>query len=81
MVEKKPEDELFQLLRRLYVLTLEKIHDDERKKEIKESFLSYSLDIASSCVTKYPYDINERFDPQEKKCFFSLLNDIGVLKF
>lgn len=78
LLTEKPDKELLELLRRLYVLTLENIHDEARKKEIINSFLSYSLDIAASCVTRYPFNMDERFELPEKECFFSILKDIGV---
>lgn len=80
-IKEKPDSELLGLLRRLYVLTLEKIHDPERKREIINSFLSYSLDIAASSVTQYPYGNDGRFELPEKECFFSILADIGMGEF
>ncbi len=77
-LEKQPSKEVFALLRKLYVHTLEQIHDVDRKKDIINSFLSFSLDIAASCVSEYPYKNDERFEMPEKMCFFSILSDIGL---
>lgn len=77
-IQERPSEDILSLLRRLFVLTLDSVDDPGRKKEIVNSLLSYSLDIASSSVTQYPYKNNERFDQNEKRCFFSILSDIGV---
>lgn len=77
-LKSRPSKALLALLRRLLVISLDSVDEPVRKQEIINSLLSYSLDIASSCVTHYPYKHNERFDQSEKRCFFSILSDIGV---
>jgi hypothetical protein len=74
----KPSQNCLALLRKLYIHTVDQIHDETRKREVINSFLSYSLDIAASCVTKYPYKNDERFEMPEKECFFSILSDLGI---
>lgn len=77
-LKQRPSKELLALLRRLLVISLDSIEEPNRKGEIVNSILSHSLDIASSCVTQYPYKHNERFDEKEKRCFFSIISDIGI---
>ncbi len=77
----KPSDTILSLLKQLYVTTLNKVEDPERKKKMVNSFLAYSLDIASSCVASYPYENDGRFDYAEKMCFFSILQDMNMGSF
>ena len=42
----------------------------------RESLLAACLDIASSCVTRYPYDLCERFELAEKRYFFNILESV-----
>jgi len=44
---------------------------------LKESLLAACLDIASSSVTQYPYGLHDRFTPQEKRCFFEILQSLA----
>jgi hypothetical protein len=31
------------------------------------------IDIAADAVRKYPYGLHDRFDPEEKRCFFEII--------
>jgi len=52
--------------------------DPAENQAVQEFILAGCLDIASACVTRYPYELDDRFDAGEKKCFFEILR---TLKF
>jgi len=39
--------------------------------------LAACLDIAASSVTQYPYGLHDRFAPEEKRCFFEILESVS----
>jgi hypothetical protein len=51
--------------------------DPEVNKAARESILGVCLDIAAGAVTQYPYDLNERINAEEKRCFFDILDTFG----
>jgi hypothetical protein len=73
---KRPSPELLESLRSLISTVYLSTPDEERRKEIKSSLLAACIDIASSSVTEYPFGLSERFDPEEKKCFFEILDSL-----
>ncbi|WP_446011892.1 hypothetical protein [Candidatus Electrothrix sp.] len=49
----------------------------EENEQLRSSLLRVCMDIASSSVTKYPYDFDERFNSDEKICFFGILESLS----
>lgn len=48
--------------------------DSKKRASFEKSLLATCLDIGASCVTKYPYGLHERFNTDEKRCFFEILD-------
>ena len=76
-IEKRPDPEIMNTLRNLVKPLRLAAADDEENKQLRDSLLCTCMDIASSSVTEYPYDLHGRFSPEEKKCFFSILESLA----
>lgn len=51
--------------------------DNKENQVLRNSILSTCMDIASIAVVGYPYHFEERFCPDEKKCFFSICESLA----
>lgn len=76
-LQKRPAPELLRTLRALIVPIRLSGSDTETNQSLRESLLAACLDIASSSVTEYPYKPHDRFNPEEKRCFFEILDSLG----
>ena len=72
----RPDPELLKILRSMIVPVRLSTSDTDGNRALRESLLSACLDIASSAVLEYPYGLNERFNPAEKRCFFEILESL-----
>ena len=52
--------------------------DAQVREKLKASMLAACLDIASSAVTEYPFGLDERFNKEEKRCFFEILESLSA---
>jgi len=68
--KKRPEPELLKTLRELVFKA--KDYSLQKNKEIRDSLLARCLDIAASSTTEYPYGLFDRFNLNEKKCYFEI---------
>ncbi len=69
----RPDPELLHTLRELVAPVRLATSDEALRHQVRESLLAACLDIAASAVIAYPYGIDERFNAQEKRCFFEIL--------
>lgn len=69
----RPDPELIHTLRSLVAPIRLSTSDEGLRSQVKDSLLAACLDIAATAVTEYPYGIDERFNSQEKRCFFEIL--------
>ncbi len=76
-LRKRPDPELLRTLRSFISAVRLSTSDNAANKAVKNSLLAACLDIASSDATEYPYDLHERFDPAEKRCFFEIIDSLG----
>lgn len=76
-LQKRPAPQLMATLRSFIAPVRLKSSDPVKCTELKESLLAVCLDIASSSVSEYPYGLNERFTPEEKRCFFEILKSLS----
>ena len=74
MLKEKPSPEMLKTLRELAARAGLYQEDAGRRNQFEKSLLAICLDIGASCVTEYPYGINERFNADEKRCFFEILD-------
>ena len=52
-------------------------NDSDRGKVLASSLLGACLNIAASSASPLPYAQDSRFDPDERRCFFELLESFG----
>jgi len=76
-LQERPPPELLASLRDLVVAVRLSSSDDERNAALRASLLAACLDIAASSVARYPYDHGERFDDEEKRSFFEIMDSLG----
>ncbi len=74
-LKRRPDAALLHALRELVAPVRLAAADERLRENVKESLLAACLDIAASSVTVYPYGLHERFDTQEKRCFFEILDE------
>ncbi len=75
-LKNRPDPELLKTLRLLVAPVRLSSSDTEANNALRESLLVKCLDIASSAVVEYPYDFCGRFNLDEKKCFFEILESL-----
>ena len=67
-LSERPSPDLLTILRKFAL----ELSDEPRK----ETLLKSCLDIAASSVVSYPYEVDERFNPAEKRTLFEILKAI-----
>ncbi len=75
-IDKRPSPESIKSLRELVkpvCFTSEK----EINENLKEDLLYACMDIAAISVTEYPFGLHERFNEEEKRCFFKMLHELS----
>jgi hypothetical protein len=77
LLEQRPDPQWLRQLRLLIPALRFSSPDPEVNKAVWRSILSSCLDIAASAVKSYPYEIDERINPDEKRCFFDILESFG----
>jgi len=76
-LKNRPDPELLATLRSFIAPLRLRSSDPDQCVNLKESLLAACLDIASSSVSEYPYGQHDRFTPQEKRCFFEILQSLS----
>ena len=74
MLKERPDPEMLKTLRKLAAQAGLFQQDTEKRAQFEKSLLAICLDIGASSVTKYPYGLHERFNSDEKRCFFEILD-------
>jgi hypothetical protein len=72
--KERPSAEMLKTLRNLAAHTGLFQEDSKKRASFEKSLLATCLDIGASCATKDPYGLHERFNPDEKRCFFEILD-------
>jgi hypothetical protein len=72
--KERPSPEILKSLRELAAHSGLFQEDSKKRASFEKSLLAVCLDIAASCVTEYPYGLNERFNNEEKRCFFEIFD-------
>jgi len=76
-IKERPSPELMETLRQLVKPVRLSGADKKSNERLRSSVLNACLDMASSSVTQYPYSFEERFNPEEKVCFFRILESLS----
>ena len=77
-LKERPDPELLATLRSFIAPVRLAGSDPAQTERIKESLLAACLDIGASSVTEYPFGPNHRFNPDEKRCFFEILETFST---
>ena len=72
--KERPSPEILKSLRKLAAHSGLFQGDAGKRAQFEKSLLAVCLDIGSSSVTKYPYGLQERFNNEEKRCFFEIFD-------
>ena len=72
----RPSPQLMRVLRQLVAAAGLAGGDKPHNEAARQSLLAVCLDIAASCTTSYPYGLDERFDANEKRCYFEILETL-----
>lgn len=75
-LEKRPDPELLATLRDFVRPVRLSTSDRARDEALRKSLLSACLDIAASSVLSYPYEHGTRFDAEEKRTYFEILESL-----
>ncbi|CAK8720074.1 TerB family tellurite resistance protein [Candidatus Electrothrix aarhusensis] len=46
-------------------------------EKLKNELLHVVIDVGASSVTEYPYDLDERFNTEEKQCLFNIMGALS----
>ena len=76
-LRERPSPDLLRELRSLVTSVRMSSSDDVRNAALRSSLLAACVDIAASAVADYPYAHGERFDAEEKRSFFEILESLG----
>jgi hypothetical protein len=77
-LKKRPDPKLLVTLRSLIAPVRLASSDAQVREKLKASMLAACLDIASASVKEYPFELNERFNKDEKRCFFEILESLSA---
>jgi len=72
--KERPSPEMLKTLRQLAAHSGLFQEDSKKRAQFEKSLLALCLDIGASCVTNYPYGLRERFNADEKRCFFEIID-------
>ena len=75
-LKKRPDPQLLKTLRSFITPIRFSCSNKISKELLRESLLAACLDIAAISVADYPYQLHERFNPAEKRCFFEILESL-----
>ncbi len=72
-IKQKPQPESLRMLRSLVGPILLSSSDSHYGDSLLRLLIEACIDIAANAVRKYPYGLHDRFDSDEKRCFFEIL--------
>jgi hypothetical protein len=72
-IKQRPLPEFLRRLRSLVGPIILSSSDSRYTDILLESLIGACIDIAANAVRKYPYGLHDRFDAEEKRCFFEIL--------
>lgn len=75
-LEQRPEPGLLRTLRSFITPLRLSGSEPIGSDVLRESLLAACLDIAAISVARYPYELRERFNLAEKRCFFEILESL-----
>ncbi len=75
-LEERPDPELMKTLRSFVAPVRLANSNDEINERTRECLLSACIDIAASAVSRYPFAPGGRFDGDEKRTYFEILESV-----
>ena len=76
-LQTRPDQNLLKTLRSLVYDARYVVEGNSINDAIRQSLLTLCIDIGAAAVTQYPFGLSERFNPEEKRCFFEILDTLG----
>jgi hypothetical protein len=73
-LKERPSPDMLKTLRNLAVHSGLFQENSKQRAQFEKCLLAICLDIGSSCATEYSYGLHERFNADEKRCFFEILD-------
>ena len=73
-LNERPSPEMLKTLRNIATHSGLFQENSKQRDQFEKSLLAICLDIGASCVTEYPHGLHERFNADEKRCFFEILD-------
>ncbi|MCI5158275.1 MAG: hypothetical protein D3906_07490 [Candidatus Electrothrix sp. AUS1_2] len=75
-LDKRPDPEKIKSLRELVKPISFAVPSDINQK-LKDELLHVCMDVGAIATTEYPYEPDERFNKEEKQCFFEILQALS----
>jgi len=75
-LDERPDPELMKVLRSFVAPVRLASSDGEHNEHTRKCLLSACIDIAASAVVRYPFEAGERFDAEEKRTYFEILESL-----
>jgi hypothetical protein len=75
-LQKRPDPDILRTLRNLVKPIRLSSSDRQTNREVSDSLLAICLDIASSAVSSNHNELKKRFNLDEKRCFFEILESM-----
>ena len=72
-VKQRPRPEFLRMLRSLVGPILLSSSDSRYVDPLLKLMINACIDIAANAVREYPYGLHDRFDSDEKRCFFEIV--------
>ncbi|MEE4378930.1 MAG: hypothetical protein V2J55_15665 [Candidatus Competibacteraceae bacterium] len=77
LIETQPDTQWLREVRLLIPPLRFNSEKPEENRKAREFILGVCLDIAAGAVKQYPYELTERINADEKRCFFDILDTFG----
>ncbi len=72
-IKQRPRPEFLRRLRSLVGPLVLSSSDSHYEEPLLKSMFEACIDIAANAVRKYPYGLHDRFDSDEKRCFYEII--------
>jgi len=77
LIETQPDAQWLREVRLLIPPLRFNSENPEANRKAREAILGVCLDVAAGAVKQYPYELTERINADEKRCFFDILDTFG----
>ena len=78
-IKQRPQPDFLRMLRSLVGPIILSSSDSRYVEPLTKLMFEACIDIAANAVRKYPYGLHDRFDSDEKRCFYEII--MGFIDF